>query len=408
VPIDPAPVGKLLRGRRLLVCVAGGIAAYKVADLVSQLAQAGVEVRVAMTASARRFVGPPTFHGLSGHPVATDLFAPEGEPEPHVELGDWAQLILVAPATANLIGRLAAGESSDLVSATVLAARCPVVLAPAMNDAMWAKPVVQDNVARLRELKLTVVDPESGRLASGHSGAGRLASAEAIFAALEQAWRSTHDLAGRRIVVSAGGTREPIDPVRYLSNYSSGKMGFAVAAAAADRGAEVVLVSSAHHPPHVGVRVAAVETAEEMLAALRTEMTGADLLVMAAAVADYRPARTASGKIKREGQAKLVLELEQNPDIVAELSRQPGAEATFKVGFAAEDLDLEQRAAEKITRKGLDAIVANDISRKDIAFGSDYNAGVLLFRGGERHEFERVTKRQLADRLLDLVKDRLR
>lgn len=408
MPIDPAPVAALLKGRRLLVCVAGGIAAYKVADLVSQLAQAGVDVRVAMTASARRFVGPPTFHGLSGHPVASDLFAAEGAPEPHVELGDWAELILVAPATANLVGRLAAGESSDLVSATVLAARCPVVVAPAMNDAMWAKPVVRQNIARLRELDLTIVDPESGRLASGHSGAGRLASAEAIFAALEGAWRSTHDLAGRRVVVSAGGTREPIDPVRFISNYSSGKMGFAVAAAAADRGADVALVSSAHHPQHVGMRLVAVETAEEMLAALRREMTGADLLVMAAAVADYRPVRTATGKIKREGRDKLLLELEQNPDLVAELSRQPGAEATFKVGFAAEDRELEERAAEKIARKGLDAIVANDISRKDIAFGSDYNAGFLLFRGGERHEFERVTKRELADRLLDLVKDRLR
>lgn len=398
----------MLRGRRLLVCVAGGIAAYKIADLVSQLAQAGVEVRVAMTSSARRFVGPPTFHGLSGHPVATDLFAAEGEPEPHVELGDWADLILVAPATANLIGRLAAGESSDIVSATVLAARCPVVVAPAMNDAMWAKPVVRENVRRLAELGFAVVDPESGRLASGHSGAGRLASAEAIFAALESAWRSTHDLAGRRVVVSAGGTREPIDPVRFISNYSSGKMGFAVAAAAADRGAEVVLVSTAHHPAHVGIRMEPVETAEEMLAALSREMTGADLLVMAAAVADYRPVRREQHKVKREGREHLVIELEQNPDLVAVLSRQPGAEATFKVGFAAEDRDIEQRAADKIGRKGLDAIVANDISRRDIAFGSDYNAGVLLFRGGERHEFERVTKRELADRLLDLVKDRLR
>jgi phosphopantothenoylcysteine decarboxylase/phosphopantothenate--cysteine ligase len=418
VPIDPAPrAASLLSGRRVLVCVAGGIAAYKVADQVSQLVTAGVVVRVAMTASARRFVGPPTFHGLSGHPVVTSLFPPpdaapaeggQGEPEPHVELGDWAELILVAPATANLIAGLAAGQSSDIVSAAVLAARCPVVVAPAMNDAMWAKAAVQENVRRLREREFTIVEPESGRLASGHSGAGRLASAEAIFSALEEAWRSTHDLAGRRVVVSAGGTREPIDPVRYISNYSSGKMGFAVAAAAADRGAEVVLVSTAQHPPHVGVRLVPVETAEQMLAALRQALTGADLLVMAAAIADYRPARTATGKIKREGRERLTLELEQNPDLIAELSRQPGAEATFKVGFAAEDADLEERAAEKIGRKGLDAILANDISRRDIAFGSDYNAGFLLFRGGERHEFARVTKRELAERLLDLVKGRLR
>ena len=408
MPIDTAPVGDLLRGRRLLVCVAGGIAAYKVADLVSQLAQAGVEARVAMTSSARRFIGAPTFHGLSGHPVVTDLFAPEGAPEPHVELGDWAELILVAPATANLVARLAAGESSDIVSATVLAARCPVVVAPAMNDAMWAKPALQANLATLRARGVVVVEPESGRLASGHSGAGRLAGAAAIFAALESAWRNTHDLAGRRVVISSGGTREPIDPVRFISNYSSGKMGQALAEAAADRGAEVVLVSAAGNPDHVGVRHEAVETAEEMLAALRRALPGADLLVMAAAVADYRPARTATQKIKREGVDRLTIELEQNPDLAAELSREPGAEATFKVGFAAEDRDLEARAAEKIQRKGLDAIVANDISRKDIAFGSDYNAGVLIFRGGERHELERMTKRQLADRILDLVKDRLR
>ncbi|HEX6488226.1 MAG TPA: bifunctional phosphopantothenoylcysteine decarboxylase/phosphopantothenate--cysteine ligase CoaBC [Candidatus Dormibacteraeota bacterium] len=408
MPIDPAPVAALLRGRRLLVCVAGGIAAYKVADLVSQLTQAGVDVRVAMTSSARRFVGPATFHGLSGRPVATDLFAPEGSPEPHVELGDWAQLILVAPATANLIARIASGESADLVSATILAARCPVVVAPAMNDAMWAKPVVQQNLVKLLEDGITIVDPESGRLASGHSGAGRLASAEAIFSALETVWRETHDLAGRRVVVSAGGTREPIDPVRFISNYSSGKMGFAFAEAAADRGAQVSLVTSAQHADHAGVTKIAVETAQDMLAALQRETVGADLLVMAAAVADYRPAETYEKKVKREGRERLVLELEQNPDLLAELSHQPGAEATFKLGFAAEDADLQERAEEKVRRKGLDAIVANDISRKDIAFGSDYNAGFLIFRTGERHEFARITKRALADQVLDLVKDRLR
>lgn len=408
MPIDPAPVAALLRGRRLLVCVAGGIAAYKVADLVSQLTQAGVDVRVAMTSSARRFVGPATFHGLSGHPVATDLFAPEGAPEPHVELGDWAQLILVAPATANLIARIASGESADLVSATILAARCPVVVAPAMNDAMWAKPIVQQNLVKLLEDGITIVDPESGRLASGHSGAGRLASAEAIFSALETVWRETHDLAGRRVVVSAGGTREPIDPVRFISNYSSGKMGFAFAEAAADRGAQVSLVTSAQHPDHAGVTKISVETAQEMLAALLREAAGADLLVMAAAVADYRPAQVHEKKVKREGRERLVLELEQNPDLLAELSHQPGAEATFKLGFAAEDADLQERAEEKVRRKGLDAIVANDISRKDIAFGSDYNAGLLIFRTGEKHEFARITKRALADQVLDLVKDRLR
>jgi phosphopantothenoylcysteine decarboxylase/phosphopantothenate--cysteine ligase len=260
----------------------------------------------------------------------------------------------------------------------------------------------------LRDRGYAIVEPESGRLASGHEGAGRLAGAGAVFDALEAAWRGTHDLAGREVVVSAGGTREPIDPVRFISNYSSGKMGQAVAEAAAARGAAVTLVSAADHPQVPGVRVVHVQTAAEMLTALQEAIGGADLLVMAAAVADYRPATTATGKIKRDQQARLVLELERNPDLLAELSRAPGAEATFKVGFAAEDRDLEERAAEKVERKGLDAIVANDISRRDIAFGSDYNAGVLIFRGGERHQLDRMTKRELADRILDLVRERLR
>lgn len=408
MPLEPAEVPAELRGLRLAVLVCGGIAAYKVADLVSQLAQAGCQVRVAMTEAATRFVGPTTFHGLSGHPVQTDLWSGSGAPEPHVELGDWAQLVLMAPATASSLAKLAQGRADDLVSATVLAARCPVVVAPAMNDAMWDKPAVQENVAALRRRGLCVLEPELGHLASGHRGAGRLPATGTLLAALAEVVRSRHDLAGRRVVVSAGGTREPIDPVRFVSNYSSGKMGYAVAVAAAERGARVVLVSTAAHPPHPGVQLRPVETATEMLEALREEISGADLLVMAAAVADFRPALAEAEKIRREERGELVLRLERNVDVLAELAREPAARSVFKVGFAAEGADLEARAREKLERKGLDAILANDVTRKDIAFGSDHNAGVLLFRDGTRVEIERVTKREMADRILDAVVPRLR
>jgi phosphopantothenoylcysteine decarboxylase/phosphopantothenate--cysteine ligase len=407
VPLDEATVPAALRGLRVAVLIAGGIAAYKVADLVSQLAQAGCEVRVAMTAAATRFVGPTTLQGISGRAVLTDLWATDGAPEPHVELGDWAQLALVAPATANTVAKLAGGRADDIVSATVLAARCPVVVAPAMNDAMWANPAVRDNVALLRRRGLAVVEPESGHLASGHLGAGRLPGAAVLLSALETALEAVHDMAGRRVVVSAGGTREPIDPVRFIGNYSSGKMGYAMAAAAAERGAQVVLVSTAHHPPHAGVRSRAVESASEMLEALRGELRGADLLVMTAAVADYRPAERAPEKIRREERGELVLRLQKNVDILAELGREPGAEGIFRIGFAAEGREFERRAQEKIERKGLDAILANDITRSDIAFGVDHNAGVLLFRDGTRVDIERVTKREMADRILDAVVPRL-
>jgi len=406
VPIDPAEVPAAVRGRRVAVMVSGGIAAYKVADLVSQLLQAGCQVRVAMTAAATRFVGGATFHGLTGQPVQTDLWANTGQAEPHVALGDWAQAVLLAPATANLLAKLAGGHSDDLVTATVLAARCPVVVAPAMNDAMWAKPAVVANLAVLRERGFTIVEPEAGRLASGHSGAGRLASAAEIFSGLAAAVSARYDLAGRRVVVTAGGTREAIDPVRYISNYSSGKMGHAVAEAAAERGAEVSLVTTAPFAGHPGVLAHRVESAADMLAVLRKELDGAHLLVMVAAVADYRPARAVAGKIRREEHVSLDLKLERNVDILAELSNDSRAEGVFRVGFAAEDADLEAHAAEKLARKKLDAIVANDI--KGGVFGSDENEGVMFFRTGERLALGRSSKRQMADRILDAVRERLR
>ena len=407
MPLDPTPVPDELRGLRVALLVSGGIAAYKVVDLASALTQAGCQVRVAMTSSAMRFVGPATFMGVTGHAALTGLWTADGSPEPHVSLGDWAQLILVAPATANVIGRIASGRSDDIVTATLLAARCPVVVAPAMNDAMWSKPAVQENLGTLRHRGVTVVEPESGRLASGHSGTGRLAGAQAIFAAMVHAVRTRYDYAGRRIVVTAGGTREPIDPVRFISNYSSGKMGFALAAAAADRGARVTLVTAASHPIHHGIEEQHVDTAEEMLAELRTQLRGADVLLMAAAVGDFRPARTAKHKIRREETPSLTLQLEPIPDLVATLAGDEALAGVFRVGFAAEDSDLDAKGVEKLKRKGLHAIVANDISRRDIGFGSEYNAGVLLFADGARHELEKATKREMADRILDLLLPKL-
>ncbi|MDQ2923687.1 MAG: bifunctional phosphopantothenoylcysteine decarboxylase/phosphopantothenate--cysteine ligase CoaBC [Candidatus Dormibacteraeota bacterium] len=407
MPLDQTPVPDELRGLRLALLVSGGIAAYKVVDLASALTQAGCEVRVAMTPSATRFVGAPSFQGVTGNQVLTGLWSGDGSPEPHVGLGDWAQLILLAPATANIIGRLASGRSDDIVTATVVAARCPVVVAPAMNDAMWSKPAVQDNVDLLRRRAVIVVEPETGHLASGHVGTGRLADANKLLKAMAEAVRSRYDLAGRRVVVSAGGTREPIDPVRFISNYSSGKMGFAIAAAAADRGAHVTLVSAASHPAHHGVQVREVGTADEMLAELRAAIKGADLLVMAAAVADFRPARLAEEKIRREDTSKMTLELEAIPDLVATLGAEKESAGVFRVGFAAEDSDLSTKAVDKMKRKGLHAIVANDITRKDTGFGSDHNAGIVFFADGSRHELAKMTKREMADHILDLVVPRL-
>ncbi|HKV87013.1 MAG TPA: bifunctional phosphopantothenoylcysteine decarboxylase/phosphopantothenate--cysteine ligase CoaBC [Candidatus Dormibacteraeota bacterium] len=407
MPLDSTPIPDELRGLRLALLVSGGIAAYKVVDLASALTQAGCEVRVAMTPSATRFVGPPTFQGVTGNPVLTAIWPSGDSAEPHVALGDWAQLILVAPATANVIGRLAGGRSDDIVTATVLAARCPVAVAPAMNDAMWAKPVVRQSVETLRKRGVSIVEPESGHLASGHVGSGRLAPPGAILEAMSEAVRKRYDLAGRRVVVTAGGTREPIDPVRFISNYSSGKMGYAIASAAAERGARVTLVTTANHPEHHGVDVQRVETAEEMLSELRSQLHGADLLLMAAAVGDFRPSHTATAKIRRHEAPSLTLELVANPDLLAEIAADRSLSGVYRVGFAAEDSAADAKAVEKIERKGVQAIVVNDISRRDIGFGSEYNAGVMIFADGARHDLEKMTKREMADRILDLVVPRL-
>jgi len=392
-------------GRRILVGVCGGIAAYKLAALVSELTAAGAEVRVAMTPEATRFVGPLTFEALSGNPVACDLLGPQTGVSPrggemHIALSDWPEAILIAPATANFIAKLRAGLADEVVSATVLASAAPLVVAPAMHARMWQQDATRENVDVLRERGVSVVGPVEGRLASGEVGPGRLAPEDEILRALREALPGRRDLAGLTVLVSAGGTRESIDPVRFVSNRSSGRMGHAVAAAAEARGARVVLVTTSSLPEPAGVEVRHVESAAEMAEALQAELPSADVVVMAAAVADHRPARVSDVKL-RKGELPAALELTENPDLLEGLRRGPGQRRLVRVGFAAETHDVIQHALEKLLAKDLDVIVANDVSDPSIGMGSPDNAVTILQRGGERTEVARAPKEDIADAVLD-------
>lgn len=350
----------LLDGKKIVLGVCGSIAAYKVAQLARDLALAGAQVDVILTAAAERFVGAATFQALTGRPVLTSMWAlPEDGVVGHVALGARADLVVVAPATANTIARIAAGMSDDLLTTTLLATRAPVLLAPAMNPLMYAAPATAANVAALRERGYTVLEPAVGRMAEHVEGRGRLPEPAILEGEIRALLgRQAGPLAGRHVVISAGGTQEPIDPVRYIGNRSSGQMGYALAARARDLGARVTLVSgpTALTPP-AAVAVARVETALQMRAALDAALADADLLIMNAAVADFRPAAAAEQKIKKSGDAGLTLELVPNPDIVGGLAARRGF---FKVGFAAETNDLLANARGKLERKGLDMIVAND------------------------------------------------
>lgn len=369
-----------LHGRRVLLCVGGGIAAYKACELARLLVKAGAQVRCAMTASAQRFVSALTFQALTGQEVATDLFSAEQElAAGHIALADWAQLAVIAPATANLIARLRMGQADDAACAALLAIEpARWLLAPAMNEKMWASPAVQENLAVLRERGARVVGPGVGEMAErSHVGPGRLAEPAEILAALDV----PGDLEGAEVLVTAGPTREWLDPVRFLSNPSSGRMGYAVAVAARDRGARVTLVSGpVELPKPHGMRVVPVTTAEEMAAAVEEHVASARVLVMAAAVADQKPARQAAQKVKKQPGSEQV-ELVRTQDILASI----GARTTkpLLVGFAAESENVEANAREKLLRKQLDFIVANDIQD---GFGKDTNRVVLLGKDGSRAE----------------------
>jgi phosphopantothenoylcysteine decarboxylase/phosphopantothenate--cysteine ligase len=391
--------------RRVLVAVSGGIAAYKVPELVRALAARGHQVRCMLTAAAAHFVSPLVLQSLTREPVRSSLLDPGEEGQiGHIDLADWAEAVVVAPATANLLAKLAHGLADDLVSTVLLATRAPVLVAPAMNVNMWEHAATQANLATLRARGVHVVGPDAGALACGWEGQGRMSEPAAIAGAVELLL-GPKSLAGRRVVVTAGGTREPLDGVRALVNRSSGKMGFALAAEAARRGAEVALVAgptALAAPP--GVRRIDVETALEMRAAVHAELPAADVVVMAAAVADFRPAERAAGKLKKEDLAEgagLELRLVQNPDILAEISRERGARIV--VGFAAESRDVIAAARRKLARKGCDLLVANDVSRSDAGFESDRNAVALLTPDGEVEELPLLDKSEVAARIWDRI-----
>ncbi len=392
----------MLKGKKIVLGVTGGIAAYKAAELLRLYVKAGADVHVIMTRSAREFVTPLTFQTLSCNPVHTELFDLFQEREiGHISLADRADLFVVAPATANIIGKVASGIADDLLSTTLMATKAPVLFVPAMNVNMWENPALQANLDRLRGQGYHLLEPAEGFLACGWEGKGKLPEPSAIFEATEGVL-TTRDFQGETVLVTAGPTREGIDPVRYISNYSSGKMGYAVARAARDRGARVILVSgpSCLTPPG-GVEVVRVESAEQMRRAVLERFPETTVIVKAAAVADYRPAAAVREKIKKGDAGELNLALARNPDILAELGRSKGKQVL--VGFAAETADLLANARRKLEAKNLDLVVANDVTEEGAGFDVDTNVVRFLFPDGRVEELPRLDKGEVAHRLLDRV-----
>jgi phosphopantothenoylcysteine decarboxylase/phosphopantothenate--cysteine ligase len=398
-----------LAGRRIVVGVAGSIAAYKAVSLVRLLAERGAVVDVAMTPAATAFVTPLTFASLTHRPVVSDVMALDSDSQiAHVELAEGADAIVIAPATANLLAELAAGNAGNAVTAIALASRAPLVVAPAMDAGMWTHPATQRNVETLRGFGHRFVEPEVGALASGLTGVGRLAEPETILEAVERLFARAGDLDGLQVVVSAGGTREPIDPVRFIGNRSSGKMGVAIAEAARDRGASVTLIAGVMSvaPPR-GMNVVEASTTAAMRQAVLRAASAADVLVMAAAVADFAPKRASSSKIKRDG-GDLQIDLVPNPDIIAEVGEMADGSRPFLVGFAAESDDLEANARSKLRDKGLDLIVGNRVGGPFDAIGSDENKVTVFGAEGELSDWPMLPKRQVAERLWDVIVDRYR
>ncbi|RJQ40562.1 MAG: bifunctional phosphopantothenoylcysteine decarboxylase/phosphopantothenate--cysteine ligase CoaBC [Dehalococcoidia bacterium] len=388
----------MLENKRILLGVTGGIAVYKAADFASQLSKAGAQVHVIMTASATEFISPLVFSSLTGNEVATSMFATPEKPDiSHIRLAEKADLVIIAPATANIIAKLAAGIADDVLTSTILATTAPVIIAPSMHHNMYTNAITQENIKKLKSRGFSFIEPETGRLASGDIGIGRLPAPEKLLAAVEQALGEKGDLAGRKIIVTAGGTREPIDPVRCITNRSSGKMGYALAEAARNRGAKVTLITAAGLPEPVGMKVVAVNTAEEMKKAVAKAVAGCDALIMAAAVADFRPKTAAAQKIKK-GRGGLKLDLVATPDILAETKGN-----FIRVGFAAESDNLLANARKKLAAKQLDIIVANDITDKASTFGSDSNKVTIISRTGKEENLPLLSKREVADKILDRV-----
>ncbi len=389
-----------LSGRCVVLGVTGGIAAYKAVEVCRRLVGEGAHVVPVLTAGALRMVGETTFTALASEPAITSLWSDRSGPIPHTAAGQRADAVVVCPATARLISDLRTGRSGDVLTATLLATRAPVVLAPAMHTEMWEQPPVQENLAVLAQRGVTMVGPAEGPLAGGDSGPGRMAEPTEIVAAVE-AVLTVPDLAGTRVLVTSGGTREPIDAVRFVGNRSSGKQGAAVADEAAARGAEVVLVTTQSERAPAAARVVAVETAAEMAAAVELEATRADVVVMAAAVADFRPAQPSGTKLKKDRGVPAVT-LEPTADILAALGASKGPGQVL-VGFAAETEDIEASALAKLRSKNLDVIVANDVSKQQVGFGYDTNEIVMFTADGARHHVPLTTKREAARAVLDVV-----
>ena len=389
----------MLKNKVIVLGISGGIAAYKAADLASKLAQAGATVKVVMTWEATQLVQPLTFQALTGNPVVTDMF----EPAPlsaitHVSLADEADIVVIVPATANVIAKMAAGIADDILTCTVLATKAPVVISPAMHHNMYVNPVTQENIGKLKARGFTVIPAVHGRLASGSIGYGRLPEIPEIMGVIQQTLGKNSDLAGKRVVVTAGGTQEAIDPVRYIMNNSSGKMGYALAEAARDRGAAVTLISTPTGlNPVAGVEMVNVRSAREMKDAVVKAVAKTDALIMAAAVADYAPKTVAAQKIKK-GAGGMTLELVKTLDI---LSAVKGNFA--KVGFAAETQDLIANAKKKLVNKSLDIIVANDVTVKDSGFGAETNKVTILKKDGKMEDLPLMSKREVAEKILDNV-----
>ena len=393
---------EVLTGRHVLLGVSGGIAAYKAAMLTRALVTAGASVQAVLTQAAATFVGPATFEGLTGLPVPAHVFS-DNEHAPHIHLARRADVAVLAPATANLIAKLAAGIADDLLTSTVLMLQCPLIIAPAMHTEMWQHPATQDNVALLARRGARIVGPDDGPLAVGDSGPGRLVDEATILAAVVAALvPGGSALAGRRVVVTAGGTREPIDPVRFIGNRSSGKMGYALAREAARRGARVTLVAAPNHlPDPAGVDLVHVESARQMRDAVLAAAEGADVVIKAAAVADFRPERYSRAKIKKDSGGLEQVNLVRNPDILAELGGRK--DGTVLVGFAAETDLAEEHGRDKLHRKGLDLIVVNRVDMADSGFNVDTNRAVLLHADGGRTEVPLTTKDRLAGVICDEV-----
>ena len=389
-------------GKNIVMGVCGGIAAYKAVDIVSRLRKAGCNIHVIMTKAATEFVTPLTFREISGNPVITDMWEePKTWNVQHIALANWADVFLVAPATANVIGKIANGIADDMLTTTIMATRAPVILAPAMNTNMYLNPVTQQNLTKLAGLGYHIIEPATGLLACGVEGPGRLPEPLVIVDKVITLFQNCQDLQGKRILITAAGTREAIDPVRYIGNRSSGKMGYALAEAAAKRGAQVILISGPSSlPTPSGVTIKRVETAAQMQAAVLAEFDTVDVVIKAAAVADYRPDQVAEQKIKKTGDT-LTINLIKNPDILLNLGQRKKQQ--ILIGFAAETEELITHAREKLTKKNLDMIVANDVTLPGAGFNIDTNIVKIIDKNGNVEELPELSKQQVAEIIIDKI-----